>query len=170
MIRQSIYWDLVGNVPFQRKILTRKKWPIVMNRIGVPAQGVIKRASVQDVLRLNTEAKRRHWSATGRPEWLREHSGDLEDLCVTILSKERDYIRCSVVAILRDGSGGHFSLDVSSAEFDDLQDLDQQKLVSFAHSYFHSFSSIPLDPGQRAEWDRRGNHKDEGDSERDPGL
>ena len=141
---------------FRRKNLRPKKWPIVINRIGVPMQGVIKSVSVQDVLRLIAEAKRHHWTAAGRPEWLREHSNDLQDLLVTILSKERDYIRCSVVAILQDGSGGHFSLDISSTEFDTLPDLDQETLVSFAHNYFHSFSSIPLDPGQQAEWDRRG--------------
>lgn len=133
----------------------RTKWPIIKNRIGTPVRGVIKEASVRDILRLSAEAKARHWSATARPSWLAENSGQIESVFVTLLVEDRDYLRCSVVAVLMDGSGGHFSLDMSQHSFDKLRDLNMERLATLAHRYINSFTSIPLDPGQQAKWDRK---------------
>lgn len=149
---------------FRVGLHTRTKWPIIKNRIGTPVRGVIKEASVQDILRLSAEAKGRHWSATARPSWLTEHSGQIESIFVTLLVEDRNYLRCSVVAILMDGSGGHFSLDMSPHSFDKLRDLNMERLVTLAHRYINSFASIPLDSGQQAKWDRkiRGDGEDSG--------
>jgi hypothetical protein len=147
---------------FRVNLGARKKWPVVKNRIGVPVRGTIKEASVQDILRLSAEAKDRHWSATARPSWLTEHSGQIESIFVTLLVEDRNYLRCSVVAILLDGSGGHFSLDMSPLSFDKLRDLGKERLVSLVHRYINSFTSIPLDSDQQTKWNRKMGGKGEG--------
>jgi hypothetical protein len=146
---------------FRVNLSVRKRWPIVKNRIGVPIRGVIKEASVQDILRLSADAKDRHWSATARPSWLTEHSEQIESIFITLLAEDRDYLRCSVVAIRTDGSGGHFSLDISPFSFDKLRDLGKESLISLAHRYINSFASIPLDSDQQAKWDRKMSGKGE---------
>jgi len=162
MIRRYSYSGLVNNMSFRGNLGARKKWPIVKNRIGFPTRGTIKEASVQDIQRLSAEAKDRHWSATARPAWLAEHSAQIESIFVTILAEDSGYLRCSVVAILLDGSGGHFSLDISPLSFDKLKDLGKDRLVSLAHRYINSFASIPLHSDQQAKWDRKMRDKGDG--------
>jgi hypothetical protein len=137
-----------------RRARVYSEWPIVKNHAGFTVRGVIKRASVQDILRLGTEAAEHHWSARARPVWLRDHAEIISALFVTILSEESGYIRCSVIVVLSDGSGGHFSLDVDPSRFEALEDVSQEELVALAHRYFRRFPSVPLDPDQQAGWDR----------------
>jgi hypothetical protein len=151
-----------GQLPLRFNLSAQKKWPIVKNRIGAPVRGVIKEASVQDILRLSAAAKDRHWSATARPSWLTENSEQIEGILVTLLTEDRNYLRCSVVVILSDGSGGNFSLDMSPLSFDELKDLSEEHLVSLAHRYMNSFASIPLDSDQQAKWDRKMSGKGDG--------
>lgn len=131
------------------------RWPTVRNGVGLSVNGIVKRTSIQEVLDLAAEAAASGFSAQARPAWLRENSDQIKDLFVTILAVNSDgYIRCSVVAILSDGSGGHFPLDIKPSRFEKMKAVGYEGIVDLAHRYLNYFKSIPLDPGQQVEWDR----------------
>lgn len=130
-------------------------WPVITNNYGLSVHGTIKRASVTDVLRLGEEAARRRWSAKGRPAWLTENSERVADIYVTFLLPEHGRIRCAIIVTFKGTErGGTFTLDMAQAEFDSLKDVRQEELVTFAHRYFKSFPTVPLDPDQQASWDQ----------------
>lgn len=139
-----------------KNLISSQKWPVINNKVGIPARGVIKRASVREVLELAGEAAATPgFSAQARPEWIRENSKQIKDLLMVILTVNQGYVRCSVTAILADGTGGHFALDVKNSKFDDLRDLTWNETVDLAHRYLNSFSSVPLDLRQEEEWNLR---------------
>jgi hypothetical protein len=130
-----------------------RAWPQVKNRAGLLSRGDIKRISVNDLERLAHQAKLRHWSGQGRPDWLHAHCEQLADLYLTYIQEEvGGCIRCSVTAILVDGSGGHFGVDVSPEDFDAFPDIGQADIVRLAHSYLQTYPHIPLDDAQREAW------------------
>jgi hypothetical protein len=138
----------------RKKSIDSDRWPSIENKIGIHMPGVIRRASVRDLLKIGDDAKKNGWSSAGRPLWTVEHSSQIRDLFITVLSEDRGFLRCSVTAVLTDGTGGHFSLDMSRRKFDELPDLSQEELVTLAFRYFKMFRNIPLDADQQAEWDK----------------
>jgi hypothetical protein len=137
--------------------MASRKWPLVKNRIGYLARADIKRISPGEIERLAEAARSRHWSARGRPAWLKAHRDDIENCYLTFLNEETGgCLRCSVAVVLSDGSGRHFSLDVAPEDFERLKDADPETLIRMAHLYLNSFKHVPLDPDQMKTWDRPG--------------
>lgn len=129
-------------------------WDAIRNRAGLPVSGTLKVATLEEIVALSAKARQRHWSGQGRPGWLSEHSADLQRLYVEVLIPDREYVRCSIVAILGDGTGGHFAVDISREDLDGLPDVSPQELNDLAHRYLLTFKSIPLDRAQQAAWDK----------------
>ncbi len=135
----------------------RGKWPTVdiySPRGG--GRGDIKTMSVQDLERLQgTAAANPNWSATGRPAWLREHKDRISQVMLVVFAIEHPSVyRCLVTAILDDGSGGQFTLEVAFADFNSLPDISAKTLVTLAHRYLLNFPHLDLDPEQKAAWKR----------------
>ncbi|NAS20656.1 hypothetical protein GT755_03030 [Herbidospora sp. NEAU-GS84] len=138
-----------------RRMFRFGRWPRVPNRFGVIERGDIKELSTEDLYRLVEAASRNKWSGRGRPDWLADHRAELTDIYLTFLLEEtKGVFRCSTTVVLRDGTGGHFSLDVTRADFDRLPDVKRAGLVDLAHRFLSIFPNIPLDAAQREAWDR----------------
>jgi hypothetical protein len=113
----------------------------------------IKVLSVQDLERL-TDAAVAHpkWSATGRPDWLRENRDQITHVCLTFYDMDgTDALRCLVMVELDDRTKGRFTLDISPRDYRRLPDMPIRGL---AQRYLGTFPSIPLDPAQQKEWER----------------
>jgi len=131
-----------------------RRWPKVKNRAGFLARGHIKKASIVNIELLSRRAALNHWSAQGRPVWLKSHRENVRDIYVTFLHVEAvDCFKCSVLVVLNDGSGGHFSVDISSRDFRRLESVRRKSLVQLAHAYIYTFRNIKLDPAQAGEWE-----------------
>ncbi|MFF0773412.1 hypothetical protein ACFYUK_31275 [Nonomuraea wenchangensis] len=59
-----------------------------------------------------------------------------------------------MTALLRQGGGGHFGLDVARDEFNSLPDLQESAVIELAHRFLQSIPTIRLDADQQAAWDR----------------
>lgn len=132
----------------------RTKWPA--SDVYVPGgRGDIKVASPGDLERLTAVAAKNPWSAVGRPEWFAGVRDNIRDVMLVILGVEHPSVyRCIVTVILKDGSGGRFTLDVSFADFHSLPDISFKGLVLLSHQYLVSFSALKLDPSQEESWKR----------------
>ncbi|WP_218010790.1 hypothetical protein [Herbidospora mongoliensis] len=105
--------------------------------------------------RLANQAAEHDWSGRGRPDWFAEHRAEVKDVYLTFLSEEtNEVLRCSTTVVLRDGTGGHFSLDIAKTEFERLRDVGDEVLVDLAHRFLYAFPNIPLDAPQQEAWDQ----------------
>lgn len=131
----------------------RLRWPAV-HVYGPRSRGDIKVLSVQQLERLTHSATGR-WSANGRPEWLKSHRDRIAELMLTVLGLEgRAVYRCLVMVVLDDKTRHSFTLDVSSDEFDRLDDMTLRDVVSLAHRYLLDFPHLELDPAQKDSWNQ----------------
>jgi len=133
------------------------RWPTVdIYTLRGGGRGNIKTASVEDLERLQAiAAANPEWSATGRPAWVRDHREQIERVMLVVFVVEHEFVyRCLVTVVLKDGSGGQFTLEVSFADFNRLPDVDASTLVTLAHRYLLTFPQVDLDPEQEAAWNR----------------
>lgn len=95
------------------------------------------------------------WSAEGRPDWFRQHRSQFKAATLIVFGPEgSSAYRCIATVMLRDGSGGRFTLDVAVRDYDALKDLDDQGTVVMAHRYLATFPAVDLDDAQAKTWDR----------------
>lgn len=132
----------------------RRKWPLIdLYQKGGP--GAIKALSDSELERLMRMAAANEWSAEGRPDWFRQHRGEFKAAALVVFGREEgSAYRCIVTVVLRDGSGGRFTLDVAMRDYDALEDLDDQGTVVMAHRYLATFPAVDLDDAQAKTWDR----------------
>lgn len=132
----------------------RRRWPrIDLYQKGGP--GTIKLVSEGGLDRLMRKAAAKEWSAEGRPEWFREHRSQFKAAALVVFGTEGgSAYRCIATVMLRDGSGGRFTLDVEVADYDALEDLDDQATVVMAHKYLGTFPAVDLDEAQARTWDQ----------------
>ncbi|MEO3784750.1 hypothetical protein ABGB12_15540 [Actinocorallia sp. B10E7] len=124
---------------------------MVEGRLGV-GRGDIKQVAPEWLDRIFEQVNARNERGRSHPRWLREHRGSVCEVFVTFLSEEfEDRLRGSVTVILSNGEGRHFSLYMTSAEFDELPDLDEKAVVLLAHRFLRKFKHIPLD-GEPEPW------------------
>lgn len=113
----------------------------------------IKTLTLNDLERLQAIAAAKPWSAIGRPRWVREHRDRIREVMLRVFVPEHPSVyRCYVTAILDDGSGGEFTLDVAFEEFDRLPDISLKRLVELAHGRLLLYPDIKLDPDQEETW------------------
>ncbi|MFB9833004.1 hypothetical protein [Actinoallomurus acaciae] len=131
----------------------RRRWPSV--DLYVPGgRGDIKTLSVPRLESLMSAAPEHGWSAVGRPSWLDANRHDIRSLLIVIVgTAEPPVYRCLVTAVLGDGSGGAFTLDVSPADFAALPDITPAESTRLAHLYLASFPPLDLDPAQQESWE-----------------
>jgi hypothetical protein len=123
----------------------KRKWPSV-NLHWKGGSGAIKTVSASQLEHLMDKAKANSWSAYGRPAWFADHRGEFAEALVVIFGPEgRDTVyRCVTTVVLRDDTGGFFSLDMSSKDFNALDDLDYRGTVLMAHRYLLTFPHVPV--------------------------
>jgi hypothetical protein len=114
----------------------------------------IKRLSVQDLERLTEEALANpNWSATGRPDWLRENRGSIAGAWIVPFDMEgAGAIRCTVYVELKDKTKCNFTLDIARSEWRHLQRASQTEVFTLARRFLNTFPFRPLDPAQEARW------------------
>jgi hypothetical protein len=137
-------------MPIRRK----RKWPpIDLYEKGGP--GTIKLVSEAELDRLMRKAAANDRSAEGRPKWFDEHRGQFKAAALIVFGPEgSSAYRCIATVMLRDGSGGRFTLDVELRDYDALKDLDDQGMVIMAHRYLATFPAVGLDDAQAKTWDQ----------------
>lgn len=130
----------------------KRKWPLI-NLYQKDGPGTIKLLPEDDLDRLMRKASANGWSAEGRPEWFREHRDHFKEATLVILGREGfSAYRCIATVMLREGSGGRFTLDVEATDYDGLEDLDEQSTVIMAHRYLATFPAVDLDDTQAKTW------------------
>ncbi|GAA3649344.1 hypothetical protein GCM10022224_010090 [Nonomuraea antimicrobica] len=135
------------------RIFRARKWPS-LDLYSPGGRGDIKRPSPADYERLARTARDQGRSAVGRPGWMAAHASRIRSLFAVVFGTEGPGVyRCLVTAVLDDGSGGSFTLDVSHADFDALPDVTADELVEMAHLYLLDMPPIDLDPDQQASWE-----------------
>lgn len=132
----------------------RRKWPrIDLYQAGGP--GSIKLASEGELDWLMRKAAVSERGAEGRPEWFRQHRDQFKSARLVVFgAEEGSTYRCIVTVMLRDGSGGRFTLDVEVRDYDALEDADDQATVVMAHRYLATFPAVDLDDAQAKTWER----------------
>ncbi|MER6951514.1 hypothetical protein ABT294_46615 [Nonomuraea sp. NPDC000554] len=135
------------------RIFGGRKWPS-LDLYSPGGRGDIKKPSLADYERLARNAREQGRSAVGRPGWLAAHGDRVRSLFAVVFGTEGPGVyRCLVTAVLDDGSGGSFTLDMSHADFDALPDVTADELVGMAHLYLAEMPPIDLDPDQRETWE-----------------
>jgi hypothetical protein len=132
----------------------RRRWPAIdlYQRGGRSTINILSRA---DLDQLMSEAAHRGWNAIGRPDWFRQHADQFRTAMLTVFGSEGSGLwRCIVTVILADGSGGRFTLDVSTSALEALDELDDRSVVVLAHRYLATFSPVDLDVDQASTWDQ----------------
>ncbi|GAA4503407.1 hypothetical protein GCM10023191_056290 [Actinoallomurus oryzae] len=130
------------------------KWPDV-DLYAAGGRGDIKTSSTPELERLMAAAGENGWSAVGRPAWLRAHRDRIRSLFLVVFGVEEHTVyRCLVTAVLDDGSGGGFTLDMSFDDFNGLPDVTPKELTRLAHLYLARFPPVELDPAQQEAWER----------------
>jgi hypothetical protein len=131
------------------------KWPTAEIH-GTAGRSDIKVVTAKQLDHLMAKAADTPWSAVGRPHWVRSHRDRLDLALLTIFGTEQpSAYRCLVTAILDDGTGGSFTLDVATGDFNNLPDVTPKTLVTLAHRYLLTFPPIDLDPDQAESWSWR---------------
>lgn len=131
----------------------KRKWPHV-DLYQKHGPGSIKLLSEGDLDRLMRKARANDWSAEGRPEWFRQQRGQFKEATLVVFGNEgRSVYRCIATVVLRDGSGGRFTLDVALADYGRLKDLDERETVIMAHRYLATFPPVRLDDAQAETWE-----------------
>jgi hypothetical protein len=126
-----------------------RKWPTI-DLYMKAGRGDIKALSPSDLEHLMVVAREKGWSAVGRPAWLDAHKDPIRSLWMVVFGLEEPaLLRCMVIAVLDDGSGGSFTLDVSLADFNRLPDATPEELAMLGHLYLAHFPPLELDPDQR---------------------
>lgn len=148
--------DLLGMVPGnpQREVkLTAGVARSDADQKGGP--GTIKLLSEDELDQLMRKAAVNKWSAEGRPDWFRQHRSQFKVATLIVFGTEgSSRYRCIATVVLRDGSGGRFTLDVEVRDYDALKDLDDHGTVVMAHRYLATFPAVDLDDAQAKTWDR----------------
>lgn len=130
-----------------RSRLIRRLWPpVLVGHSVVP--GVVKSVSLATLVRLQNAASSEDGvSATGRPQWVADHSGDIYHVLVTVFSIECEgWHRCVVVPFDIDGAMGMFSLGISEEEFDRLPAVAWLEAADLLRGLLLRVKHIPLDP------------------------
>ncbi|TDD25713.1 hypothetical protein [Nonomuraea diastatica] len=135
------------------RIFGSRKWPS-LDLYSPGGRGDIKKPSLADYDRLARTARDQGRSAVGRPGWMSAHRSRIRSLFAVVFGTEgRGVYRCLVTAVLDDGSGGSFTLDVSRRDYDALLDVTTEELVEMAHLHLLHLPPIDLDPDQRETWE-----------------
>jgi hypothetical protein len=131
----------------------KRKWPRI-DLYQKAGPGTIKVLSEDGLDRLMRKASANDWSAEGRPQWFREHRGQFKEATLVVFGHEGSSLyRCIATVLLRDGSGGRFTLDVEVADYDGLKDVDERTTVIMAHRYLATFPPVNLDDAQAKTWE-----------------
>jgi hypothetical protein len=126
-----------------------RNWPTV-DLYATAGRGDIKAPSLPDVERLMAVAGEQAWHAVGRPAWWDTHRDRIRSAWMVVFGPEASaLLRCLVIAVLDDRSGGSFTLDVRPADFDRLPDATPAEQTTLAHLYLAGFPPLHLDPDQR---------------------
>jgi hypothetical protein len=126
-----------------------RKWPTV-DLYTTAGRGDIKAMSPPALELLMAVAREKEWSAVGRPAWWGAHKDRVRSLWMVVFGSEgTTLLRCIAIAVLDDGSGGSFTLDVHLADFNRLPDATPEELAMLAHSYLARFPPLELDLDQR---------------------
>ena len=105
--------------------------------------------SAEGLERLMATAAMNPWSAVGRPDWFARVRDNVRNIMLVILGVEHSSVyRCIATVVLKDSSGGRFTLDVAFTDFDALPEAAFRDLVSFSHQYLVGFPYLKLDPSQ----------------------
>lgn len=128
------------------RIFGGRKWP-GLDLYSPGGRGDIKKPSLADHERLARDARERGRNATGRPDWLAAREDRLRSLFAVVFGPEGpDVYRCLVIAVLDDGTGGSFTLDMTRADFEALPDVTPDELALMAHLYLAEMPPVELDP------------------------
>jgi hypothetical protein len=126
-----------------------RKWPTV-DLYATAGRGDIKALSPPGLEHLMAVAREKGWNAVGRPAWSGAHRDRVRSMWMVVFGPEGSaLLRCIVIAVLDDGSGGSFTLDVLPADFDRLPDATPEEQTMLAHMYLAGFPPLELDPDQR---------------------
>lgn len=133
---------------------SKRKWPLIdLYQKGGP--GNIKIVTEDDLDRLMRKSSANGWSAEGRPEWFAQHRSQLKEALLVVFGREgKSVYRCIATVVLRDGTGGRFTLDIEVKDFDGLEDLSDRATVIMAHRYLATFPSMGLDDAQAKTWEQ----------------
>lgn len=126
----------------------RRSWP-TLAIYGNRARSDIKVVTAERLERLMALAADGPWSATGRPAWFAENRDEVRRiLLVSIGTEEPDGCRGLVTVVRNDGTGGSFTLDLSTAEFERLPDVSREELITLAHRFLLTFPPIDPEPAE----------------------